>query len=253
MLLLAALLPLLAAQPNHYGLPACAAPHLELAVRSGFTLCHDATRKVPAWTAYKLTPAQLSETPLPRLRHFRPDTFLSHAGSSNQDYAHSGFHRGHLVPARDLAFSPDSLRASFLLSNAAPQTASLNSGRMRQLENTVRDIAASADAVYVITGTLFESPEPGAIGPNHVAVPSHFFKAILVIRGSQKFMLAAILPNSSRVAGTLPAYLTTVDEVERRSGLDLFSSLEDSEESILEAQPFELSLVRKINSAPVTH
>ncbi|MBL8217826.1 MAG: DNA/RNA non-specific endonuclease [Bryobacterales bacterium] len=96
-------------------------------------------------------------------------------------------------------------------------------------------MAATADSVTVITGTLFESTEPESIGRNHVAVPSHFYKAILITRGTNRTMLAAILPNSSGITAPLSHFLTTVDEVERRSNLDLFSSLPDAEEAALEA------------------
>jgi len=106
---------------------------------------------------------------------------------------------------------------------------------MRQLENLIRSIAATSDSVTVITGTLFESPTPETIGLNQVAVPTHFFKAILIHRGPEKTMLAAILPNSTRVTAPLSSFLTTVDEVERRSGYDFFSSLPDDEETTLEA------------------
>jgi len=135
------------------------------------------------------------------------------------------------VPALDRDNSPE----TFLLSNAAPQTPSLNLGKMRQIENLIRTLAASSDSVTVITGTLFESPTPETIGLNQVAVPTHFYKAILIHRNGQHSMLAAIVPNATRITAPLSHFLTTVDEVERRSALDLFSSLPDAEEAALEA------------------
>lgn len=172
MLLLLALLPLLAAQPDRFGAPNCDAPQFELAVRSGFHICHDSARKVPLWTAYELTPQHLHQPALPRPSHFSADRLLARPGATNAGYTRSGFHRGHLIPARDLSYSQESLRATFLLSNAAPQNPSLNAGRWRQLEAAVRALAASSDAIYVVTGTLFDAFESPTIGPNRVAVPS---------------------------------------------------------------------------------
>ncbi len=233
MLLLVTLLATLQAQPD---LPACSAPHLELAHHTAFTLCHDTNRKVPAWTAYTLTPRQIANPSHPRPSRFREDTSLRTPGASDADYTHSGFHRGHLVPALDR----DNSQETFLLSNAAPQTPSLNLGRMRQLENLIRTLAVTADSITVITGTLFESPTPETIGLRQVAVPTHFYKAILIQRDGQHHMLAAILPNAHHITEPLTSFLTSVDEVENRSGLDLFSSLPDEEESTLESniQPF---------------
>lgn len=231
LLLLVLIAQVLPAQPDRFALPAC---HGALADRPSFVLCLDSGRQVPAWTAYELTPSQLAETPLPRLRHFRSDYPLSTA--TNADYTHSGYSRGHLVPARDLAFSSVSLRATFLLSNAAPQTQSLNCGRWQQLEHAVRQLASNADAIYVITGTLFESPQTETIGPNHVAVPTHFFKAVLTLQAGRKIMFAAILPNTTGRLLPLSDYVTSVDEIERRSNLNLFSNLDDSEEATLEGE-----------------
>jgi len=217
-------------------LPACFAAHLELATRSSFTLCHHAGRKVPVWTAYTLTPSQVDRPAMTRSSRFREDISLHTPGATDADYVHSGYHRGHLVPARD-AGAPE----TFLLSNAAPITPSLNLGRMRQMENLIRNLAATSDSVTVMTGTLFESPTPETIGPRQVAVPTHFFKAILIQRNGRHSMLAAILPNADRIAAPLTSFLTTVDEVEHRSGLDLFASLPDEVESSLEAAAFNPS------------
>lgn len=235
-LLLITLLPILAAQPDRFGQPTCEAPHMELARRTGFVLCHDSFRKVASWTLYELTPQQLEADVPPRPSHFRPDNALALPGATDADYRNSGFHRGHLVPARDLANS----RETFLLSNAAPQNPSLNTGRWRQLEATVRALAATSEAVYIVTGTLSATTEPAVIGPNRVAIPTHFFKAILAVRGGSKRMFAVLLPNTSNTRLPLAHFAVSVDEIELSTGLDLFSSLNDEEEAQLEstAMPF---------------
>jgi endonuclease G len=151
------------------------------------------------------------------------------------DYRASGFSRGHMVPAEDLAFSDASIQATFLLSNVAPQRQALNAGRWRQLENAVRRIAAGSDAVYVFTGPIFDSPGSTFIGTSRVAVPTHFYKVILAVEGERKILYAAILPNAEQVEDELNRFATTVDEVERRTGLDFFSALDDSEEGALES------------------
>ena len=47
-----------------------------------------------------LLATQLSQPAQPRVSHFRAVTSLQSPGATNADYTHSGFHRGHLVPAR---------------------------------------------------------------------------------------------------------------------------------------------------------
>lgn len=232
--LLLALLGTLSAQPERFSTPACASPDQELARRTSFLLCHSSSRKVPLWTGYELLPDHLNGTS-PRLSRFRHDSALSSPGASDSDYRGSGYSRGHMVPAKDLAYSDAAMRDTFLLSNAAPQRQSVNAGRWRQLEAAVRQIASQSDAVYVFTGPIFDAPETEFIGPGRVAVPTHFFKVMLVLQRERRTMYAAIVPNAAQVKESLDYFTTTVEEVQRRTGLDFFSALDDEEERQLES------------------
>ncbi|MBI4906944.1 MAG: DNA/RNA non-specific endonuclease [Acidobacteria bacterium] len=114
------------AQPNRFGLPTCDAPDQQLATRTAFTLCLSNTHRIPVWTAYQLTPEMLESPSVPR-QHFRRDPDLA-SSATDADYRNSGFHRSHLVPARDLASSPDSLRENSTSPNGAKsKTTSENS------------------------------------------------------------------------------------------------------------------------------
>jgi endonuclease G len=224
----------LPAQNGRFGYPACSGADQELAGGSFFRLCHSGAAKVPLWVGYELKPAHLQRLAV-RPKHFRRDSALVHAGASDSDYRGSGFTRGHMAPAADFAWSEEAIRATFVLSNAVPQRRNPNTGRWAQLEARVRALAAVSDAVHVFSGPVFDSPVPEVIGAGRVAVPSHTYKVILAIEGSRKTMYAAILPNQSVVSGPLQSYAVTVREVERRTGLDFFSGLEDTEERLLES------------------
>lgn len=226
---------LLAANVDHHGLPACDAPRQELADRVYFVLCHDASRKVPAWVAYELTPEHLSAAqPSPRTSHFRADRELGHPGARDSDYRNSGYARGHLAPAADFLWSAPARRATFLLSNAVPQRQDVNAGLWAQLERHVRRLAALAETVYVISGPLFEGP-PEFIGAGQVAVPTHFFKVVLAEQQGRRTLFAAIVPNESTQGKPLGQFLTTVQEVERRTGLDFFAGMGSAEQRLLES------------------
>ncbi|MBI4906004.1 MAG: DNA/RNA non-specific endonuclease [Acidobacteria bacterium] len=219
----------LSAQPDRFGLPACDAPGQHLAIRSAFILCHDSNRKVAAWTAYELTPENLNTPAAPR-RHFRRDPELA-ASASDADYRHSGFHRSHLVPARDMASSPDALRESYFLSNAVPQLPELNLSAWRRIENDIRKLAAHSDSLYILTGTLFDCDTIQRIGPNQVAVPCAIFKIAIALSGETKSAYAVILPNHPAAA----RQTVSIREVETRAGLDFLSSLPATEQDILES------------------
>jgi endonuclease G len=229
-LIVAFLLALLRASAQApFGSPACPG---EPADRVFFFTCHSPAHKVPFWVAHTIEKRAASSSGRPS--GFRKDRGLASPSAADRDYRSSGFHRGHLVPAADFS-SPEAVRATFLLSNAVPQTPSVNTGLWRRLENAVRRAARTADRVHVFTGTLFEG-ERKTIGPGQVAVPSHTYKVVLLIQGDSAAMFAAIVPNHENVSGSLDQFTVTVDEIEHRTGLDFFSELDDAIENDLESR-----------------
>jgi endonuclease G, mitochondrial len=235
-ILVLAALPLhLTAQPDRFSLPACSAEGLELADRAFFLLCHSSILKVPMWAGYEIKRGQLGGA-VERPKQFGADAGLAGDKARNADYRGSGYSRGHLVPAEDFAWSGAGIRATFLLSNVVPQRQSVNAGAWRQLEGAVRRLAACSDAVYVFSGPVFAGDAIERIGAGQVAVPTHTFKVVLAVADGRKTMYAAVAPNASTRGLPLSAFLTTVEEVERRTGLDFFSGLDDSEEHALESR-----------------
>ena len=226
---------LLLAQPSRFGAPVCLGPERELADHAFFLLCHDSIRKVPSWTAHELTPHRLPAA-TSHSRYFRHDTALAGPIARNADYRGSGYSRGHMVPAEDLAWSGEAIRSTYVLSNAVPQVQGVNAGLWRELETAVREIAARSDAVYIVTGPIFAASGIEFIGAGQVAVPTHTFKVVLALDGVGKTMYAAIVPNTAACRGrALGEFTVTVDEVERQTGLDFFGALDDDEERRLQS------------------
>lgn len=58
---------------------------------------------------------------------------------------------------------------------------------------------------------------------------------MLAVRSDSKTMYAVIVPNRVKIDEPLREFVTTVEEVERRTGLDFFASLDDREERLLES------------------
>ena len=96
---------------------------------------------------------------------------------SSSSYRHSGWDRGHMVPAADViavdGVAQDTLDESFQWSNICPQDARLNRGYWAQLEHHVRKMARGSNGnggkpgstVFVVTGPLWipeqvERPAP---------------------------------------------------------------------------------------------
>lgn len=228
--------------PDTLEIPLCPAgshDH-ERRVLTGFTLCYREDYEQPEWVAYTITPEKLvKETE--RANNFRADPQISTGSATPDDYKSSGYDRGHLAPAADMAYSDATMRESFYMSNMSPQEPSFNRGIWNNLENDVRAIATGCDCLYVITGPVLEKPASkyAHIGTNEVSVPEYYYKVLLAVtyEGTQRESVtsyAYIVPNG-KTDENPSKFICTIDDVEKRTGIDFFSLLEDGLEDKLES------------------
>jgi endonuclease G len=166
----------------------------------------------------------------------RGNEFMTDAGvkgcPSPQDYAGSGMDRGHLVPAGDLKWSEEAMRQSFLLTNICPMHKALNEGGWAKLEEKVREWTARDSALLVFTGPVVSESDT-TLANGRVTVPSAFYKVIMAPCVRPRRAIAFIYPNGHS-GGRLRQYAVSVDEVERRIGLDFFPALPAEEQQRLE-------------------
>lgn len=214
-----------------YGIPS---PKPTLLCRMGYALSHDSEKKVALWVAYLLTKEKL-EGEHPRSDDFRADPDLPLGKRSElRDYRNSGYDRGHLAPAADMSWDARAMSESFLLSNMAPQVGpGFNRGIWAVLEEKVRDWTRQRGALYIFTGPIYGPEGHAHIGPNRVSVPNHFYK--IAFDPVLVEVIAFIMPNERLQPKDLPKYITNVDTVEARTGLDFLSELEGSVEDLIEA------------------
>ena len=149
------------------------------------------------------------------------------------DYAGSGFERGHLVPAGDLKWSETAMRQSFMLTNVGPMHKALNEGGWAKLEVKVREWTARDSALLVFTGPVVSDGDT-MLASGHVKVPSAYYKVIMAPCVRPMRAIAFIYPNGHS-GGRLQQYAVSVDEVERRTGLDFFPTLPAEEQQWLES------------------
>ena len=150
-----------------------------------------------------------------------------------EDYAGSGLDRGHLVPAGDLKWNGTAMRQSFLMTNVAPMHKALNEGGWAKLEEKVREWTARDSALLVFTGPVVSDGDT-TLASGRVKVPSAYYKVILAPCVRPIRVIAFIYPNGHS-GGRLQQYAVSVDEVERRTGLDFFPTLPPEEQQCLES------------------
>jgi endonuclease G, mitochondrial len=209
-----------------------------------FIINHNDGWKIPYWVAYYAS-QQLLEGDTKRTQDFRPDLQLPPGNRSElEDYRNSGYDRGHNAPAADFQRSKAAMSTTFLLSNMSPQTPKLNERIWEKLESEVRQSIEDEGEGWVITGSLFLSPDSHFItpsifiGPDRVAVPTHCFKAIcLKGKNNQYYIYSFLMPNQrENIPGQPIDYQITTDRLEVITGYDFFPLLPDSLESELESK-----------------
>lgn len=167
----------------------------------------------------------------------RGNEFMADPGvkgcSLPEDYAGSGFDRGHLVPAGDLKWNGTAMRQSFMLTNVGPMHKALNEGGWAKLEEKVREWTARDSALLVFTGPVVSDSDTTLLNGD-VKVPSAYYKVIMAPCVRPMRVIAFIYPNGHS-GGRLQQYAVSVDEVERRTGLDFFPTLPPEEQQRLES------------------
>ena len=227
------------AQTNNLEIPVSPIGKSELILkRKNYTLLFNEETNLPIWVAWRLDKQRLVEKVSRKGYNFKPDPDLNPTQAVvTQDYAHSGYDRGHMCPAGDSRWCEEAMKESFYMTNICPQHPNLNGGDWHELEQACRRWAIEGP-IYIVCGPiLYKQSSPKYIGKGHkVLVPEAFFKVILagVENGNPK-AIGFIYKNT---AGNHPldAYVNSVDQVERITGLNFFSMLPDEVENSIEKE-----------------
>ncbi len=187
-----------------------------------FTLSYSEDHEQAEWVVYELTRERLNKNWVERGSSFRPDPNVRTESATPNDYRGSGYDRGHLVPAADMAFNDLAMSETFFMSNMSPQVREFNGGVWRELEECTRDWAREFGKLYVVTGPVLTRQGMGQIGFSKVTVPTGFYKVLLA--PDQHRAIAFVLPNKISTH-PLMEYAGTIDQVEELTGIDFFPKL----------------------------
>jgi endonuclease G len=207
----------------------------EVVEHGAMILGYNETHEQANWVFHVVIPA-VNRGNLSRTNDFRRDSLVSTGSAAKADYWYSGYDRGHLAPSADFRWSGRAISESYVYSNMAPQRPELNRESWASLESLVRKhVWVKSEQLYVITGPVFdEEMKTITQGPNVVSIPKRFYKVILDLTGDEKKAIAFVMPNEL-CTQPMVSYAVSVDAVEKMTGLDFFSSLDQSLETELEA------------------
>ena len=144
--------------------------------REAYFVAYDAPVKIPAYVAYTLTPPNAIGC-WPRTNAFVADRSVAY-GAKPDDYAGTGYDKGHAAPDGDLSWSEIVEYESFLITNMYPQHGSLNRGIWKLLETSIRGWAVQRNQPYTIYVGAMYGKSNESIG-NGVIVPHGYYKIVI--------------------------------------------------------------------------
>ncbi|MBK9215013.1 MAG: DNA/RNA non-specific endonuclease [Chloracidobacterium sp.] len=213
-----------------------------LLTHGDLTMSYNNSRGTLNWIAWRTTAADLGkrrERPL-----FKPDMSLPPNFRRVQyyDYAGSGYDRGHMVPAADRFADEQKMADTFLMTNIVPQSPDLNQYPWNKFESYIRGTVRGRTDAYMIAGVYGEK---GSIR-GRITIPTNVWKVVVLLRpGTSEItdatrIIAVDMPNENGIADVLwQNYITTVRDIELRTGLDLFSNLPKELQDRVETRPFQ--------------
>ena len=212
------------------------APTFRVLINQGYAVGYSDALGNPVWAAYRVRDLATLPTPAARPDKFEMDRRTA-ARVAPEDYTNSGYDRGHLAPNYAIAtrYGTAAQRETFLMSNITPQLHALNAGLWKELEQKIAtSYPARYAEVWVITGPVFGAAPKKLRGG--VAVPDAFFLIVIDEHEGKLRTLALIVPQEAPTSANPERYLTSIGEIQRRTGLNFLSELDDAAEKQVEAQ-----------------
>ena len=224
---------LFAGAPQRVGDPA--PKDLRILDRGDFVVGWSDRLQHPVWCAYHvLKDAKYTAGPRP---NFIKDKSVRACPAASA-YERSGFDRGHMVPNYAMAtrYGEDMQKRTFLMTNISPQSPALNRGVWRQIEHRIADLwTARYGEIWVIVGCFSEAGGQTLSG-NMVDVPDSFYQIVVAQEGLDIRALAVLFDQTVAWDAWPTRHLVTIDEIERRTGLDFFPDLPQFIQEPLEAE-----------------
>lgn len=216
---------------------------LTLLKNDGYLIGYDEQCGNPAWCAYKIFLPKTTETAE------RPETFetdyRTKARIPSESYVRSGYDRGHMAPnhAIALCYGESAQKGTFLMSNVVPQKHGLNAGVWKTLEQRlIKRYTRSCGDIWVLCGPVYTQLPPkrlaGASRRGIVpAIPDAFFLIVTdrEERTGALRTLAFMVPHEDTPENNPKLYLTSVDAVEEKTGLNFFPMLSSEVQGSLES------------------
>ena len=226
-----------------------------------YSLEWDNAKVANRWTCYQLHEGNSLST-TDRNDDFKKDPEVA-VSPILEDYKNSGFSRGHLCPSADRQCTVEQNKQTFFLTNMQPQWQEHNGGLWKNLEDLVRNYAtndsysnAHCDTLYIVKAatitdkvTINDTEVDGIYADrcvggdghaNELIVPKYFYMALLHYnKATDTYHAIAFWTEHKKEADknkNFGDYAISIDELEKRTGIDFFCNLPDEVEKVVEKE-----------------
>lgn len=213
------------------------------------------------WVAYPLTSAHTSGSASSNWKFapksIIPEEYQVHivSGSYPSSYNASSYSRGHQIPNADRKSDDTMNQQTYYAINQTPQIQNTFNGTIwAALEGAGRTEAGKTDTLYVVTGpsyykigasktesiTYLDATNTSII-PSKLAVPNYYWKAFLKVKRNSNGVITAAssigfwFEHKAYNNNNYSTYAFCVNDIEKWTGLDLFTNLPDNLEETVEA------------------
>lgn len=214
-----------------------------------YSVCYDARRRSGLWVAFPIHNCYKGSQDRTDAWSFDPEIPTSVqpdlVGGSYKPQI--GYSRGHLLASSDRTFSYKANAQTFYVTNMAPQWQTrFNDGVWQTLESACWKTGnICADTLYVVSGVWYdnESTTVGDQNGRQSVVPTHFYRVLLRSKTGNTGRSVRDLPadelqcvgfwfeNRAYTSSSLPTYMTSVAEIEEKTGQRFFVNVPQAPKS----------------------
>lgn len=209
---------------------------------TSFSLEYDKSKKHSRWVAFRFDNLTKLQN-VGREDAFDTDPSISAEYQRVQaDFGKKGYDRGHICASADRLYSREVNEQTFYYTNMSPQRNSFNTGIWLTLEGQVQSwgrSCTSSDTLYVVKGGTIDKEDQikGYIDNDRSKpIPKYYYMALLFKKGESFKAIAFWLEHTdTQKSLKLSDCALSIDELEEKTGIDFFPSLNDNLENALES------------------
>lgn len=232
-----------------------------------YTLEYDKQNLQARWVAYTYDSQSAQQNYAVRTDAWAPEPFYNKEKQYQVNIqAFPGYNRGHIVGSAERYFSKEANEQTFYMSNMSPMNGNFNSIYWGEVEDKVRDNWGRAvrkqnssfygGTLYVVKGGTIDENNKRTINVQNtlgdrvqMTVPNYFWIAVLYISESGTARAIGFWMEHKDYQNESNEFLTnlrrssacSIDELERKTGIDFFCNLPDNIEEQIEAS-YNISL-----------